>query len=146
MKKIFLISLALAFCFSLVEAKEKKLKSLYHRLGGKTAITAVVEEFVNNCASDTRINDFFKAAAADAGRLAIFKNNLVDQICEASGGPCKYKGKDMKSAHEDMGVKDEHFSALVEDLVKALDKHKVGKKEKEELLAALGPMKKDIVE
>ena len=71
---------------------------------------------------------------------------LVDQICEASGGPCKYKGKNMKDAHRNMGVKDEHFNALVENLVRALDKFQVGEKEKNELLGALGPMKGDIVE
>ncbi len=70
---------------------------------------------------------------------------LVDQICQASGGPCKYTGKDMKSAHAGMGVTSADFNALVEDLVGALDKFKVGEKEKGELLGALGPMKSDIV-
>jgi hemoglobin len=127
-------------------AMAQKKDSLYSRLGGKKAITAVVDEFVGNCAGDARINGFFKATAADPKRLAKFKKNLVDQICEASGGPCKYKGKSMKEAHKGMGVKDADFNALVEDLVKALDKFKVGEKEKNELLGALGPMKADIVE
>lgn len=116
-------------------------KSLYSRLGGKTAITAVVDEFVARVAADNRINDFF--AAADIPKL---KMHLVEQICQASGGPCKYTGKDMKSAHAGMGVTDAAFGALVEDLVATLDKFKVGEKEKGELLAVLGPMKGDIVE
>jgi hemoglobin len=70
-----------------------KEKSLYDRLGGKKAITAVVDEFVGRVAADTRINAFFAATAADAKRLATFKGKLVDQICQASGGPCKYTGK-----------------------------------------------------
>ena len=123
-----------------------KEKSLYQRLGGKKAITAVVDEFVGRVAADARINGFFKDTAADPARLASFKKKLVDQICEASGGPCKYTGKDMKSAHAGMGVSGGDFSALVEDLVGALDKFKVGEKEKNELLGALGPMKSDIVE
>lgn len=126
--------------------KAAKPKSLYSRLGGKKAITAVVEEFVNNCAADTRINKFFGDTAKDPKRLAKFKGNLVDQICQASGGPCKYKGKDMKTAHKGMGVSGADFDALVEDLVKALDKFNVGATEKGELLGALGPMKGDIVE
>jgi hemoglobin len=126
--------------------KGSKQKSLYVRLGGKKAITAVVDEFVNNCAGDTRINSFFAKTAADPKQLAKFKGNLIDQICEASGGPCKYKGLDMKTAHKGMGVSDADFGALVEDLVKALDKFNVGETEKNELLGALGPMKGDIVE
>ena len=78
-------------------------KSLYERLGGKKAITAVVDEFVGRVAADNRINAFFAATASDSKRLAAFKGKLVDQICEASGGPCKYKGKDMKTAHMGMG-------------------------------------------
>jgi len=119
----------------------KKEKSLYDRLGGKSAITAVVDEFVANVGADTAINHFF--AKTDLGHL---KKMLVDQICQASGGPCKYKGMDMKSAHKDMGVATEDFNALVADLIKALDKFKVPEKEKNELLGVLGPMKKDIVE
>jgi hemoglobin len=121
-------------------------KSLYDRLGGRKAIAAVVDEFVGRVAADKRINDFFAATAGDARRLAVFKTKLVDQICEASGGPCKYMGKDMKSAHMGMGVAGADFDALVEDLVGALDALKVPAKEKNELLGALGPMKKDIVE
>jgi hemoglobin len=52
----------------------------------------------------------------------------------------------MKQTHAGMGVTDAAFRALVEDLVAALDHHKVGKVEKHELLAVLGPMKADIVE
>ncbi|HEU0032698.1 MAG TPA: group 1 truncated hemoglobin [Kofleriaceae bacterium] len=116
-------------------------KSLYARLGGKDAITAVVDDFVANVVADDRINAFFKNA--DATNL---KKQLVDQICEATGGPCKYTGKDMKTAHMGMGIKDEHFNALVEDLTKSLDKFKVGEKEKSELLGALGAMKPSIVQ
>jgi hemoglobin len=116
-------------------------KSLYDRLGGKPAIQAVVDDFVGNVAGDVRINGYF--AKANVPRL---KAQLVDQICEASGGPCKYTGQNMKDAHRGMGVSGPAFDALVEDLVKTLDKFKVPEKEKGELLSVLGPMKKDIVE
>ena len=138
-----LVSVSLAPVFGQGMAKEK---SLYDRLGGKKAITAVVDEFVSRVAGDKRINAFFAATAGDKGRLAKFKGNLVDQICQASGGPCKYMGKDMKAAHMGMGVSSADFDALVEDLVGALDTFKVGAHEKEQLLGALGPMKADIVE
>src|SRR5262249_51876436 len=104
--------------------------ALYKSLGGKKAITLVVDAFVNNCAMDSRINSFFKATAADPKRLKNFKTNLVNQICEASGGPCKYTGKSMKAAHAGMGVTTADFNALVEDLVKALDMYKVKQADK----------------
>lgn len=118
-----------------------KEKSLYERLGGKEAITAVVDTFVGTVGADKRINGFF--ASTDLTKL---KMHLVNQICEASGGPCKYTGRTMKQTHAGMGVTEAAFGALVEDLVSALDHHKVGKTEKDELLAVLGPMKADIVE
>jgi hemoglobin len=124
----------------------KKEKSLYDRLGKKKAITAVVDQFVANLAADNRINSFFAATASDPKRLSAFKAKLVDQICQATGGPCKYTGKNMKAAHMGMGVSSADFTALVEDLVKARDKFSVGETEKNELLRALGGMKSDIVE
>src|SRR5204863_2681267 len=114
--------------------------SLYERLGGQPAITAVVDDFVGNVAADTRINRRF--GNANVPRL---KQNLVAQICAGTGGPCSYTGRDMKSAHAGMQITDGEFGALVEDLVKTLDKFKVPEKEKGELLAVLGPMKSDIV-
>lgn len=116
-------------------------KSLYDRLGGKTTITAVVDDFVGRVAADTRINGKF--ANANIPRL---KSMLVDQICQASGGPCTYTGRDMKSTHAGMGVSSSDFDALVGDLVATLNKFKVPEREKNELLGALGPMKGDIVE
>lgn len=136
-------ALALLPCLAAAQAADKPL---YNRLGGTPAITAVVDEFVARVAADARINKYFAATAANPQRLAAFKAKLVDQICEASGGPCKYAGRDMKSAHMGMGVSGADFDALVEDLVGALDKFKVGQREKDQLLGALGPMKGDIVE
>ena len=116
-------------------------QTLYNRLGGETAVKAVVDQFVANVAADTRINKFFASTNIDH-----FKMMLVNQIGQASGGPQKYTGRDMKTAHAGMGITEADFNALVEDLVKALDQFKVAEKEKGELLAILGPMKSDIVE
>jgi hemoglobin len=115
-------------------------KSLYERLGGRPAIVAVVDDFVGNVATDKRINGFF--GKTDIPRL---KRLLVEQICAGSGGPCIYTGRDMRTAHAGMGVKDRHFNALVQDLGKSLNKFKVPRKEQKELVAILAPMRKDIV-
>jgi hemoglobin len=140
---IGLVTLAVALE---VSVRAQAQKSLYERLGGKAAIVAVVDDFVANCAADMRINTFFAATAADKNRLAAFKNQLVDQICEAAGGPCKYTGKDMKTAHAGMGIGNDDFNALVEDLTKSLNKFSVGKAEQDQLLGVLGPMRPLIVE
>ena len=120
-------------------------RSLYDRLGGTTAIASVVDGFVANVAADARINKFFKRVASDTAAMRQFKQKLVDQICQGSGGPCTYTGKDMKTAHAGMGLANADFDALVEDLVKALDTAGVPQKEKDDLLAVLGPMRTDIV-
>lgn len=118
-----------------------KPASLYDRLGGISAITAVVNDFVSNVANDARINGRF--ASTDIPKL---KGHLVDQVCEATGGPCSYKGRNMKTMHVGMGISSAEFGALVEDLVATLNKFKVPKAEQNELLGMLGPMKSDIVE
>jgi hemoglobin len=116
-------------------------RSLYDRLGGKSAITAVVDTFVARVAADARINKKF--AKSNIPRV---KTELVDQICSQTGGPCTYSGRTMKEAHRNMKVTEGEFNALVEDLVAALNQFNVPKREQDELLAALGSMKGDIVE
>jgi hemoglobin len=117
------------------------MSSLYERLGGLDAITAVVDSFVARCAGDGRINAKF--ARTDVPRL---KKMLVDQVCEATGGPCTYTGRTMKETHEGMGVTAGEFDALVEDLVATLNEFDVPKAEQDELLERLAPMRGEIVE
>ena len=115
--------------------------SLYERLGGLDAITAVVDSFVARCAGDDRINRKFERT--DIPRL---KKMLVDQVCEATGGPCTYTGRGMRETHDAMEVTAGEFDALVEDLVATLDEFDVPKAEQDELLGLLGPMRDEIVE
>ncbi len=141
-----LIGMALVAVVCAPVGAQAKGKSLYVRLGGKAAITAVVNEFVSRVGADNRINKYFAATVADTVRLAALKGKLVDQICQATGGHCHYMGKDMKTAHAGMGITHADFAALVEDLSGALDSYNVAPMDKAELLGALAPMEKDIVE
>src|SRR2546422_8788229 len=109
-------------------------------LQGRSAIGVVVESFVANLVADDRVNARFKGKPL--GKLT---SSLADQICEATGGPCSYYGKDMKATHTGMKITEAEWNATVENLSKALDKHKVAEREKKDLLGALGPMKADIV-
>ena len=113
---------------------------LYDRLGGQRAIVAVVDDFIGRVAADKRINQRF--ANTDIPKLKML---LVEFVCLATGGPCKYTGRDMETSHAGMEVVDEEFTALVEDLAATLDKFKVPAKEKNALLGALGPLGPRIV-
>jgi len=136
------LAVNLGACASMSQEAPKG-PSLYRRLGGREGIALVVGDFTANMAGDPRVNIRFKdTKPAD---LEKFKSNLADQICEATGGPCSYVGKDMKAAHKDMRITEDEWNATVENLVKALDKNNVQAQAKQELLGALGPMKKDIV-
>ena len=115
-------------------------RSLYDRLGGKPAISAVVDNLVGRVAQDDRIN--LRFANTDIVHLRMM---LVDQICQASGGPCTYTGKDMKTAHHNLNITNDEFNALVEDLLAALGELRVGAPEQQELVGALGGLKGDIV-
>lgn len=115
--------------------------SLFDRLGGKAAITAVVADFRKRVAVDARINAKF--ARSDMPRLEAM---LVDQVCEATGGPCRYTGRGRRDAHQGMRVTTGEFNALVDDLVARLNGLKVPRAEQDELLGILGPLKTEIVE
>jgi hemoglobin len=115
-------------------------KSLYERLGGKPAIEAVIDQFIANVGADDRINHRF--VYTDFPKL---RGHLVDQVCAATGGPCTYKGGDMKSVHENQRIDEAAWTALVEDLIAALDELKVPAQEKGELIGALATMHNDIV-
>ncbi|MGH7389411.1 MAG: group I truncated hemoglobin [Candidatus Rokuibacteriota bacterium] len=144
------VAVVLAGCATMTEQKPPTLYERFRAVDGagiprqgRDAIGIVVESFVANMVADSRVNARFKGMKApERGKLT---SGLADQICEASGGPCSYYGKDMKTAHTGMKITDAEWNATVENLVKALDKHKVGEREKKDLLAALGPMKTDIV-
>ena|SRR6516164_674294 len=144
MMRMGVAAIALASAIALatnVTAATKAKKTLYERLGGAAALTAVVDDFVANVAADQKINHFF--AKTD---IPTFKKNLTDQLCAATGGGCTYAGKDMKTAHAGLGISNADWDALVGDLGKSLDKFKVKKADQKALVALLAPMKGDIVE
>jgi hemoglobin len=116
-------------------------RSLYDRLGGTDAITAVVRAVVDRQLKDDRINRKF--ARTNRDRLI---KEFVDQICQATGGPCQYTGRNMTETHHDMGVTNGEFQAFVEDVVAVLNDFKVGAIEQDELLNILAPLREEIVE
>ncbi|NDY93690.1 group I truncated hemoglobin [Ideonella livida] len=114
---------------------------LFQQLGGQAGIRAVVTDLVQRAAADPRIGHFF--AQTQAEHLI---DALSQQVCQVSGGPCRYQGPDMRTAHQDMGVRPADFNALVELLQGALQARGIAFSVQNRLLARLAPMHRDIVE
>ncbi len=119
-------------------------KSLYARLGGYDAIAAVVDDFIGRLVADKRFSKFFVGHSEDS--LKKIRMHVIDQLCAAAGGPCLYIGRDMKTSHHGLGITSDDWDASAKHLVESLDKFKVPKAEKDELLAFVGTLKKDIVD
>jgi hemoglobin len=139
-----LLSLALGAAFIAANPANAE-KSLYERLGGEPAITAVVDDFVGRAAADPKV-DFTRGGKYDKLDVPKLKKQLVNLVGQLTGGPQKYTGKDMKTVHKGMKITPEQFDALAADLVASLDKFKVPAKEKGELLTIVGSTKTDMVE
>ena len=139
------IALILVICLATVSAVAADApKSLYHRLGGYDAIAAVTDDFIGRLATDKQLGKFFVGHSTNS--LQRIRQLVVDQICAATGGPCVYIGRDMKTAHAGMGITEADWNIAVGHLVATLDKFKVPEKEKNEVLGAVSSLKKDIVE
>jgi hemoglobin len=142
MRKLSIVVTALGLCTIFAVVVSAQEKTLCERLGGTSAISAVVDNFAGKVLKDDRVNKKF--AKSDANRLTTNLKGFVEVAAHCAGA--KYKGKNMKNTHRHMGVTEAEFKAVAEDLTKTLDEMKVPEKEKNELLAAIGPTQKDIVE
>lgn len=142
-KTLTTLAIALAFSFS---ASGSENAPLYDRLGGKPAVTAVVDDFVGRIVADEKVNRWFHHAASSPEHLAAYKQKLADLVCQSTGGPCKYTGLDMVTAHKGRAVTEEAFDRVVSHLVATLEKLNVPAREKGELLGILAPLKKAVVQ
>jgi hemoglobin len=119
-------------------------KSLYDRLGGYNAVAAVVDDFIGRLVADKRFTKFFVGHSEDS--LKKIRQHIVDQFCAAAGGPCLYTGRDMKTSHKGLGITADDWDAAAKHLVESLEKFNVPKAEKDDLLAFVSSLRKDIVE
>ena len=119
-------------------------KSLYERVGGYNALAAVVDDFIGRLVSDKQFEKFFIGHSIDSRKK--IRQHILDQFCVATGGPCVYTGRDMKTTHGGLGITDAEWDAAAKHLAASLDKFKVPEKEKGEILAFVTTLKKDIVE
>lgn len=140
-----LIALAAAvpFCAAPQQAFAQQSNTLYHRLGGYDAIAAVTDDFVARLAGDPQLHRFFTGLSVDSQKR--LRQHVVDFLCSATGGPCVYTGRDMKTSHTGLGITEDDWTVSVKHLVATLDKFKVPEKEKSEVLGAISGLKGDIV-
>jgi len=142
------VTLALALflsCVGLVpDAAAQSGNSLYKRLGGYDALAAVTDDFITRLATDKTLGRFF-VGASDNSKMRI-RQLVLDQLCAATGGPCVYIGRDMKTAHKGLGITEEDWNIAVKHLVATLTKFKVPESLQKEVATAISGLKSDIVE
>lgn len=144
LRRLLPAGLALALVTSVAAQEAAKPASLYKRLGGYDALAAVTDDFISRMAADAQLSHFFVGHSKDS--LNRIRQLIVDQLCTVAGGPCVYIGRDMKTAHAGLGIAEKDWEVAVKHLVATLDKFKVPQKEKDEVLATVSGLKKDIVE
>jgi hemoglobin len=118
--------------------------ALYRRLGGYDSLAVLTDDFMGRMARDPSLSRFFAASTGESmGRI---RQLLLDQLCAASGGPCLYVGRDMRSAHRGLGIREADWATTIGHLIASLDRRKIAQKEKDEVLAIASGLKRDIVE
>ncbi len=113
---------------------------LYKAFGEKPGLVALMDDFMVRLLADPRTGPHFKPANQQR-----IKEQLVDQLCALGGGPCAYKGADMKSSHANLDIKKSDFHALVEVLQQSMDAKGIPFRKQNEMLALLAPMNRDII-
>lgn len=116
-------------------------RTLYERIGGREKVKAIVEDIWNNHAKNPIVKDRF--AGSDP---AYVKKRVFEIFAAATGATdVEYKGMDMKTAHKGMNISEMEFNAVVDDVLAACEMHKVAQQERNEVLAILWSVRKDIV-
>jgi hemoglobin len=131
---------ALLFSIGIAAAASANGSTLFDEIGGAKMLHATVDEFVDIMLNDDRINFAFAQA-----NLPVFKQRLYSQLCALASGPCRYEGRDMKTAHAKLAIDNAQFNALAEDLYRACDRVGVKYRTQNKMMALLAPMQKDIV-
>jgi hemoglobin len=118
--------------------------SLYNRMGGYDIIAAVVDGFINQMKKDPAFKRFGEGRSI--GSKVVTRQMIVDQLCNLTGGPCVYFGRDMKSAHRGLDITNAEWNSAIEKLKVALNEQKVKEPEQKEFIAIIQSFRRDIVQ
>ena len=114
--------------------------SLFERIGELNGVTTVIDTFLGSVGADDRVNVRFVNTD-----MAVFRGHMIDQVCEATGGPCTYKGKTMLDAHQGMGISEEEFGIIAGHFAAAMTSAGVDPEDHATIMGVLGGMHDDIV-
>ena len=116
-------------------------QTLYERLGGEKAIAALVDDLVARSASNPAVNFSRQGTPREWSptpeNIERLKARLIQFFGAATGGPQRYEGQDMVTAHRGMRITDTEFDAFASDLRASLDRLAVGEKEQKELMETI---------
>lgn len=135
-----LVTASLLTVASATAQTAQKNDQLYKAFGEKAGLVALMDDFMVRLLADPRTGPHFQPANQQR-----IKEQLVDQLCDLSGGPCQYKGADMQSSHSNLDIKKSDFHALVEVLQQSMDAKGIPFRKQNEMLALLAPMNRDII-
>jgi len=119
-------------------------KTLYERLGGYEAITAVVNDLLPRLRSDPQLGRFWAHLGADG--IQREKQLLIDFLCASAGGPMYYRGRDMALTHKGMRINESDWSVFLGHAGATLAKFRVAEAEQRDVVAFVQSLKKDCVE
>jgi len=115
--------------------------SLYERLGGAQGISALVDDVVANHLANPIVGTRFQ----NVRDLANLKRLAIEFFSAGSGGPESYSGRDMRAAHRGMNISEQEYLAVIDDIMGALDKHRIDEGTKKDVLAIVYSLKGEII-
>ncbi len=133
-----------AFLSNPALSQEAMEKSLYERLGGYDAVSAVVDDFAGKLFIDPVVGARFFGMGDDSREG--FRQKNKNLVCAATGGPCKIISRSAATTHGGLGIKASEFAIVAQHLVDTLNKFDVPEKEHNELMAIIASLRPDIVE
>jgi hemoglobin len=119
-------------------------QSLYSRLGGYDAISAVVHELLSRLMADSQLGRFWENRGDDG--IAREKQLLIDFLCTNSGGPMLYTGRENKKSHQGMGVTQQDWEIFIRHLYDTLAHFQVSEAEANDVLDFIESTKADIID
>ena len=143
---VLVLSVGLHLAAPAHAAAQPSPKPLYERLGGVYAIATVVDDFIERLLVNQVLNANPKINAARAAvPKAGLKYRVTELVCQVTGGPCKYTGRDMQASHQHLNISEGEWQAMAADFKKTLDRFKVPAAEQQELVAIVESVKSQIV-